>query len=319
MNYDRPIFIHGLQGGGTGILWNIITSHAECLGPRFETNEIFQFSFLDFAKFLVRRQGAQLINMLELIRLSMRYRFDPRKFHVFDMENVLPRDGAVIQDPGFRSAVVQRLEELKLDHGNNPRFDKEDFRTPQDQYTPQEIQNTRLTAKNLEGCCFLRGFFEDLFSGAQFVSIVRHGLAICESNLRHGRAFSATEAGANYRVLVKEMLRQSGDSNSILVRYEDLVDKPKETIARLYDFLQLEWRADQKFRMAVREFIGREKTWLMSHQVQKGKNWFSLEELSERFLQKDINQSALERLPEGQRAEFISEAAEVLSALDYHY
>ena len=319
MNVDRPIFIHGLQGGGTGILWNIITSHPECLGPRFETNEIFDFGLLRFSKALVKRQWTQAINMLELIRMCTQYRFDPRKFQVFDLEKLVPPDDLVIQDQGFRSAVVQRLEELKLDHGINPGFDRENFRTPRDQYTAQDIQNTRLTAKNLEGCCFLRGFFEDLFSGARFVSIVRNGLAICESNLRHGRASSATEAGAKYKVLVKEMLRQSGDSNSILVRYEDLVDKPEETIARLYDFLELEWRVNQKFRMAVREFIGRENTWLMSQQVQKGKNWFSLEELSEQFLQKNINQRALERLPDKQKTEFVSEAAEVLSALDYHY
>jgi hypothetical protein len=69
----RPVFIHGLQGGGTGILWNFLTSHADCLGPRYETNQIFMYNWERFMKAIPRprQYGYQIPNMLALIPLRV--------------------------------------------------------------------------------------------------------------------------------------------------------------------------------------------------------------------------------------------------------
>ena len=313
----RPVFLHGYQGGGTGILWNLITSHPSCLGPRLETNELFLFGFSRFAKALLKRRGYQVRNMLALVRLGVRHGFDPRAFRAFSLEDLNPRDGDRLRSHAFRSAVIGRLHELKVDHAVRPGLDLEDYKTPTRRYRPEEIETTRLTAKNLEGCCFLRDFLREIYIEPRFVSIVRDGLAVCESNLRHGRAASATDAGRRYRVIASELLRQSEDDDSLLVRYEDLVANPREFISTLYDFLGIDLDPDQMFRMAVREFVGREGTWLGKHQVQKGKNWMTLGELTERFLQKDINKRALQRLSASDRKQFLAECRDIEKTLGY--
>lgn len=305
------------MGGGTGILWNLLTSHPDCLGPRYETNEIFFFGALNFAKAVAKHRPSQIQNMLRLTQFSLRYRFNPCLFKAFDMFDLSTRDPHELDNRNFIRAVDQRLYELKIDHALHPFLDKEDHRTRRSKYTLQEIRNTRLVAKNLEGLCFLYPFFSRIYPEARFISIVRNGLANCESKLRKKRAASALEAGVVYRTLVTQMLKLSKQRNCLLIRYEDLIESPQDTIAKIYEFLDLEVDTTQEFRMSVREFLGKETTLLRNKPPKKGKLWFSMDELMGQFLQRDINARGVARLSPEQRITFTKECLHILQNLDY--
>jgi hypothetical protein len=317
----RPVFIHGLQGGGTGILWNFLTSHADCLGPRWETNQIFMYNWWRFLKAIPRprRYGYQIPNMLALLPLAVRHRFPPHMWRIFAYDDHSLRDPARYAHPGLAAAVDERLHELKVDHGLRPNGDRDDEKRRGVKYTRAEIEATRLVAKNIEGQCFLYPFFKGAFPDAKFVSITRDGLASCESKLRHGRARSATHAGEVYRDEIGymvELAKQHGE-DCMLVRYEDLMAAPLDHIPRIYDFLGLAFSPDQEFRMATREFIGREKTQLAGREVQAGKDWLSQKELIAGFVQPDVNSRARARLAAADAKEFLRVAAPIMEELGY--
>jgi len=317
----RPIFIHGLQGGGTGILWNFLTSHAECLGPRYETNQIFSYNWRRFVTALPRlgEYGYRIPNMLTLIPLAFRHGFPPRTWRVFAYDDHSPRSPESYSHPGLAAAVDDRLHELKVDHGVRPKRDRDDEKRRGVKYTRAEIEATRLVAKNIEGLCFLHPFFKSTFPDAKFVSITRDGLASCESKLRHGRARSATHAAEIYRDEVGYMaeLAKKHADDCMLVRYEDLMAAPLEHIPRIYAFVGLEFSPDQEFRMATREFIGREKTQLAGREVQAGKDWLSQQELIASFVQPDVNSRARARLSGADSKEFLRVAGSVMEELRY--
>jgi hypothetical protein len=317
----RPVFIHGLQGGGTGILWNFLTSHADCLGPRYETNQIFMYSWWRFAKAIPRpgQYGYQIPNMLALLPLALRHGFPPRMWRVFAYDDRSPRVPERYSHPGLAAAVDERLHELKVDHGLHPRGDRDDEKQRGVKYTRAELEATRLVAKNIEGLCLLYPFFKATFPDAKFVSITRDGLASCESKLRHGRARSATHAAEIYRDEVGymvELAKKHGD-HCMLVRYEDLMAAPLEHIPRIYAFLDLAFSPDQEFRMATREFIGREQTQLAGREVQAGKDWLSQQELTAGFVQPDVNSRARARLSAADSKEFLRVAGPVMEELRY--
>lgn len=317
----RPIFIHGLQGGGTGILWNFLTSHADCLGPRYETNQIFAYNWRRFMTAIPRPReyGYRIPNMLALFPLALRHGFPPRTWRVFAYDDHTPRSPERYSPPGLAAAVDERLHELKVDHGVRPNGDRDDEKRRGVKYTRAEIEATRLVAKNIEGLCFLYPFFKQAFPDAKFISITRDGLASCESKLRHGRAGSATHAAEVYRDEVGYMVELANKhaDDCMLVRYEDLMAAPLEHIPRIYAFAGLAFSPDQEFRMATREFIGREKTRLAGLEVQAGKDWLSQQELIESFVQPDVNSRARARLSAEDSKEFLRVAGAVMEELRY--
>ncbi len=320
MRCRRPIFIHGLQGGGTGILWNFITSHADCLGPRYETNQIFMYDWWRFLKAIPRpgRFGYQIPNMLALLPLARRHGISPRLFEIFAYDDHAPRAPEAYRDAGLASAVDERFHELKVDHAARPGNDREDEKRRGEKYTRDEIEATRLTAKNIEGLCFLHPFYKSIYPDAKFVSITRDGLASCESKLRHGRARSATHAAEVYRDEVGYMIEiGEKDPDCLTMRYEDLVRTPVEQAKKLYAFLGLSFTPAQEFRMATREFIGREKTELAGKSVQTGKDWITQQELTASFVQPDVNKKAAARLAAADRSDFVRIAGPVLEKLGY--
>lgn len=316
-----PVFLHGLQGGGTGILWNFITSHADFLGPRYETNQIFMYDWWRFAKALPRlgRFGYQIPNMLALIPLSRRYGVPRSAWKHFAYDDHTPRDPRLAEDAALARAVDERLHELKVDHGLRPGADRENEKRRGVLYSRAEIEGTRLAAKNIEGLCFLRPFFQAAFPDAKFIAITRDGLASCESKLRHGRARSAEHAAEAYRDEVGYMVEsaRSDADRCMLIRYEDLMHEPIGEIRKVYSFLGLTLGPNQEFRMATREFLGREKTELAGKAVQAGKDWLTQADLIKGFVQPDVNRRARERLAPHHRETFLRIAGSVMEELRY--
>jgi hypothetical protein len=113
-----------------------------------------------------------------------------------------------------------------------------------------------------------------------------------------------------------ELAKQHGD-DCMLVRYEDLMAAPLDHIPRIYEFLGLAFSREQEFRMATREFIGREKTQLAGREVQAGKDWLSQQELIANFVQPDVNSRARARLSATDSKEFLRIAGPVMEELRY--
>lgn len=85
-----------------------------------------------------------------------------------------------------------------------------------------------------------------VFPDAVFVAIVRHPGAVANSLVRKFH-YELADAAAYWDSLNKEILRRGlelGDDRFALVRYEDLVGQPEQTLRELVEFLDEPWSED---------------------------------------------------------------------------
>lgn len=300
MHLRRPIFLLGFQGGGTGILWDLLISHPDCLHPGLETNEIFWPNAL-------RATGKRYT----LLKSALRYRFNPLFLRVFSLRNRSSPYGVetLVGAEGLVRFVDEHLHTLKLAQLScSENWAK--YRGIS--YTEREAIGARLVAKNIEGCCFASQMLLRMYPETKFVSIIRNGLVYCESKLRHGRARTATEAGLIYRSIGSYILGMAAQGwQNLIVRYEDLISNPLEVLGKVYLHCDLDPDVSE-FGLMMRSHLGRsENDRIVGH-----KYWYSSDELSS-FFAADIGRRALGRLGEDQKAEFLTVAGEVMDRLGY--
>jgi hypothetical protein len=85
-----------------------------------------------------------------------------------------------------------------------------------------------------------------IFPDAVFVAIVRHPAAVAHSLVRKFH-YTPADAVTYWDSTNKEILRRGlelGDDRFALLRYEDLVEQPEETLRELVDFLDEPWSDD---------------------------------------------------------------------------
>ncbi len=83
----------------------------------------------------------------------------------------------------------------------------------------------------------------EVFPDAVFVGIVRHPAAVVHSLVEKFH-YDVADAVAYWRSTNTEILRRGlelADDRFALLRYEDLVEHPKETLSELFDFLDEPW------------------------------------------------------------------------------
>ena len=99
------------------------------------------------------------------------------------------------------------------------------FKDAEVEYTPAEIQASRLLAKNIDGMIYANDLWAEMYPDAAFFGLVRNGLAICEGHVRRGR--SADAIGRRYQLLVEKMLDDCARlQRYCLVRFESLLAVP---------------------------------------------------------------------------------------------
>ncbi len=313
-NDNSPIFVQGMMGGGTGIIWNLIQSHPECSGMGMETNEAFAFNYFDLIKRTLRRQFFYSKNFLRLAKVGIATGCNPTKVNSILFESEPPANLSKLMNIKQAKFVDKHLYNLKMLKLSDP---IDCMQYPNKPYTYESLSKTRLVAKNNEGLCMYANWFKTIYPQAKFISIVRDGYAICESQIRHGRTSGINEITNRYDMYINQMLLQAEQApdSYMVIRYEDLVSDTIHQLEKVYAFLGLNLSVDQQFSMLIRNFIGKEDTFLGGKKV-KQKYWLTLDELGE-FFQKDINRKALEVLTDKQKHQIKERCGSVLDKLNY--
>lgn len=146
--------------------------------------------------------------------------------------NVLRR----AQKRGYQRVWTEYVDELQLDERHSTReVPRLLFDWLQELDKPPKAMILEKTTANAVRMPWL----QRAFPRAAFIGIVRNGYAVVEGIKRKGN--KAVDRGARHWKRVNEIMLDDAKrvSKFLLVRYEDLVTSPQETLPRLASFLEL--------------------------------------------------------------------------------
>lgn len=296
---QRPIFINGFSSGGTTILMNVFASHPEVCTVS-EVHHVFKGCSLDDSAPRILLKC--LLHDAPAIALIGQDFFRPRSIH--------PRKRLSAAAQRFVDRVLFK-EKLRMGHS---RFFNQ-FKHENVKYTRQEIADTRLVGKTLDGMIYSTDTFSEMYPDATFVGLVRDGLALCESHQRRNRP--ASEIGFRYRVLAEKMLADSQRlPRYMLLHFEELLAHPVNCIQRIYEHAELDRSKLRDVRMQIRRVMDADG----NHQLSGGDEWDVVwldPQQLESYFQKDVNRNQAARLSSADRDAFLKEAGGTMEALGY--
>ena len=294
----KPIFINGFSSGGTTILTNILASHPDVCTVS-EIHHLFKgHSLTDTA---LRVLMKCVFHDAPMMALTGQDFFSPR--------SISPRKELSHLAQRFIDRVLYK-EKLRSQNVFFNRFKHQDV-----EYSRQEIVSSRMVGKNVDGMIFVSDALDRMYPDATFIGILRDGLAVCESHLRKNR--SAREIGMRYRVLGRKMQTDSRRfAHYQLIRFEDLMSDPIQSVRRLYDHAGLEFDKLRDVRMQIRRVIDEDGNHRLSGGAEWDVVWSDLDGLASHF-QKDVNQHQINRLSAADRDAFLKEAGETMELLGY--
>lgn len=296
MRIKRPIFIGGLSRGGTTQLLNLVGSHPD-VAMVGETHKVFKGCRQNDSLLRVAAKG--LLRDLPVLTVCGMDYFSPR---CETPRPPLPRLLRNHVDRCLRAESLRRHPNLNRD------------KAPGERYTRAELLAARIVGKNLDGAVFLNDILQAAYPDATFISLVRHGLAVCEGHLRRG--VPAWKIGRRYQLLMSKLLDDADDNeNHLVVRFEDLLRRPADVMVDCCRVADLDvWRIGP-VRLQTRKLLQDDG----GHRA-AGKEWqvvwASLSELASHY-DAEIDARQISNLGDQDRNEFLGEAWEVMSRLGY--
>lgn len=294
MRLRNPIFINGMSRGGTTILMNLLGSHPE-VAMVGETHKVFKGCSHNDSYLRVAYKC--LFRELPVLSSTRQDFFSPRR------DELRP-----ILTPKLRRHIDRCLyaEQLR----RHPSLNQ--MKSPNCQYTRDELTEARALGKNLDGAIYLSDVFADMYPDATFVSLVRHGLAVCEGHVRRGG--SATAIGRRYAQFVTKLLDDAEQrANHILVRFEQMLADARSVMIDCcqtagLDIWQLQDIRQQRRKtlQANGEHAAAGKEWEVV--------WTPLADVSS-TLDQGIDQRQISRLAAKDWLEFLREAGDVMDRL----
>lgn len=270
----RPIFLCCLSRGGSNIFWNLFLSHPDVCSPIRETLEIFR---LDHRA--PTRAG------LFIALLSGQPRF-------FDQWKLAPRRSLGGTAARYLDRVLAREKLRTLD---DPEMR---FKSATEVYTREDVEAARLVAKNNNGLVFLNDTLRSIYPDATFFALVRHPLALWESHKRR-RLHRSPEAFVRfYRGITERMLvgtdPSRGGGEAHLVRFEDVLAEPLDTLTRIYAAAGLDLAKVSALRFKSKRHFREDGSRGADWEVGRHR-WLDFEEVP-RFLEPRINALQSDRL-----------------------
>ena len=294
----EAVFVNGFSRGGTTMLTNLLASHPEvCLVG--ETHHVFKgHNITDNAWRVINKC---LFHDAPILMGQGQNFFSPRL--------VQPRKPL----KGWSQRLVDRVLYREKLRSNHPVFNR--YKTAGLEYTRDEIAESRLLCKNIDGMIYGNDAFVDMYPDATFFGLVRNGFAVCEGHVRRGR--SAKEIGWRYRVLVNKMLSDCDRVPSYrMIRFEDLVDNPMGTLQAVYAHAGLAVDRVREIRMQVRRVMDSQGNHQLKGDAEWDVVWLSPSELNGYF-DSDVDANQIRRLSARDHDDFLSEAEESMERLGY--
>ncbi len=294
----RPIFVVSFAYGGSNILLNLLRSHPDVCSPRGELNEVFKGKPTErratrTAKFM-RYLPCILIERADIFRVQSWA--EPRPFTPLT-QHLIDR---IFYGEKFRARhVSQNL-----------------YKTEHVLRTDAEIASSRLMCKNLDGLIFVSRELARMYPDATFLGLIRNGLAVCEGHVRRG--YVLEEIARSYELGCQRMIEDSTTiPNFHLIRYEDMIARPREMLETIYGLADLPIDKVEKVRLQTKRIIQPDGSHAIVHNTEwKQVLWYPLDEFHKHFV-RDANENQIKRLTPAQRDAVIAHCERSLRHFGY--
>lgn len=284
-----PIFILGMQRGGTNLVLNLLRSHPECCWPDGELHEVIR--------------GRRDDGVVGIIRKAIWYL--PIALRHGDVLHPMcvPASGLLAGGQGW--LIRQALARSVL--LNRPKVRDFQAQLP-DGGAALPGQGRRMLCKVVNGNTALAWDLERLYGEARFLGIVRHPFAVCEGLMRRGASLG--QAVYVYNAFADTIMRLEQEERSISVlRYEDIVADPISAARQAYAHCDLD--GDRVEWVCLQE-----KGSDADGAVSKVNRFYRLSEIGQ-HMRGGLNEAQAGRLSDADREMIASECSVALARFGY--
>lgn len=295
---QKPVFIVGFQFGGSNLLQNLLLSHPDLCCTRGEMQELFIGKGDD-------TRVSKTLKRLSYLPLAM-----SEKEHFLSLSKWQERKK-------FKKSTLNHLDKtLYTDKLKATDESQNKYKHPDELYSHEEIESSRVVIKILNGLMFLDENLMDMYPNATFIALIRNGLAVCEGAMRRGVEMQAIAKG--YQLGCQHIIKQSQKHpNYYVFRYEDLVRFPVETSAKIYEAANLDTAAIKAIRLETKPVItktGEHKNALGTQQKQL--IWYDKHNFH-KHMRSDINENQIKRLEASHKEAILNYCQKSLQHFSY--
>lgn len=234
MKNKSPVFVVGFTRGGTNILMNMLLSHPDLCKPTGETAQVFK--------------GRREEPLWRILQRRVCYDLPLRLMaghDLFDSKDVSPRPDVAKTAASFIDSVLYREKVAARTTAQNK------YKFEGVEYQPEEIEQARLLAKNVNGIVFMTDALVRMYPDATFFGLVRDGRALCESHIRRGTTVQGV--AQLYRRVARAMVEYKDTYQAFhIIQFEDLVQRPKSVLDFVYEKAGLSREQVRKVRLQVK-------------------------------------------------------------------
>jgi hypothetical protein len=293
-----PIFLLGIQRGGTNQVLNILRSHPDTSWPQGELHEIFRPRGLraegparTFRK--LRRYAPILLAAGDVLDPDR----PPRRADPLAGRAGRALRAAVEASAAANRASVAAYKAALVERGL---------------IDPAPAPDRLVTKAMNYGLGLVPGLLA-LWPEARFVGVIRDGRAVCEGHVARGA--SVAEASAAYGFVGRRLIELEAAGLPLRTwRFEDLVADAPGTAAAIYAFCGLDRARVRGVCLQDKERIPKRGGGVAG--MRKVSRFYRFDEMG-RHMRGDANAAALGRLPAAALAEITAACGEVLAHFGY--
>jgi hypothetical protein len=300
----QPVFIIGFDHGGTNILLNLLRSHPDMCSPRGELTEVFQGK-------------GRLPDIREpLADYFYKWRRHNLPVLYWQREMVFSKKLWRLRRTFSKQAIAHIDRVLFTEKLSARGPNQNQYKTVGVEYTTDGIRDARLLSKNVAGLIFLTDELAKMYPDAVFLAIVRNGLALCEGHIRRG--VKVEKIATRYQLGCAKMLQDARNMpNYHILRFEDILERPVESLRHVYDLAGLDLSAVSKIRLETKQVMDKDGQHKFVHNTD-GKElvWYEINAFGQHFYPQ-VNQNQIDRLTLEQRETIIRIAGTALRHFSY--
>jgi len=193
------------------------------------------------------------------------------------------------------------------------------YKTEEGLYTENEIKNARLIIKNNNGLIFCTDIFAEMYSDATFISLIRHPVSLYESHKRRQTPVAKSiKIFSDYyiKMINKMVMDYSNIPNYHIIKFENLLINPIESIQTLYQWAHLDFKQVHKIRLKAKPFMKMDGTHSTSY-IQNKHYWFELNDINQ-IINSNVNKHQEQQLNDSEKEKLLNSLGPALEKLGYN-
>lgn len=273
------IFIYGMARSGTNILMNLLQSNPNIVMSSGEFHKILWGGALgeDYrAKF--RKRALYLIPLTIITRP-----------YYFSQYNYRKRGKLPLVAWNLLKYIFQKEKRYSMKHEGHNKYKNKD-----ELYSINEVLNSRTVIKCLNGgICLLPEFDRYRTNDVKHFILLRHPMALFESNLRRGR--NQVEIIKSIKDFYRYATEYATKENVLVITYEDLIKNFVNIATESYEFVGRSIDEVDNFRFQYKSVVAKGGKIKSVGKKDRKIVWKAKGEIYE-HLDKDIDSNQLSRL-----------------------